>query len=672
MREEHVFVGLSRPLAMSSLTYGAVAPDNDADAGSTVAAPAENRRAGLMFAAVGAFVLSAMALTKGAVSHGKGNGVATALRGVANAAAVGTKSNVKLHDVRCGTNPLMRLSCEVHFGVFKDAVGTGEITEVTVQHVPSAGTKSMVYSSGKLEELEASDSSDTDGDSDYTFFKKAIYRVRPATEYKFAVYEKGTDGTVAEYWTTYTAPTGIRSDLDAGKTLVSLEGKPTFELLSFAWKEGSFRGIVSVDRDGYMVWYLNASSPSAAVSCDDGCDATTDTHIEAFGQIKDGVLAGAMCINNAAADKSGVAVMHPDGAGASRLSNSDLYSHADSEAAYTQIAGHECRPTKQGNLLLAGTEMHKLKSGSGESVLDNEKVGTVYREFIMEWNPQSNKIEKNVFVNDVEPLQQVLKAFKTNRQTAETLDIELMDDTYYDDDGALLEYIHISSICTSWDGEYYIVSMRDANGVFALERKTLELAWVLGGELPRTSSSFEFGDPAHDRFSNPHDAKLFAPDEEHPDSVGTLCLVDDGGERPGCEEGELGCYSRGVCYHLDKVKGTATKTFDFSYPNSPAPDGGALTKHEAAQDIYNKNGGAFAELHGGYFIAFTSIFKEPFSENSWAFEVSKSGKINMIAKLPHIESWTGGSDGSSGLYRVEVLSSINGERSNIENVGDFY
>ena len=132
---------------MSSLTYGAVATDKEADAGSTVAAPAENRRAGLMFAAVGAFVLSAMALTKGAVSHGKGNVVATALRGVANAAAVGTKSNVKLHDVRCGTNPLMRLSCEVHFGVFKDAVGTGEITEVTVQHVPSAGTKSMVYSS---------------------------------------------------------------------------------------------------------------------------------------------------------------------------------------------------------------------------------------------------------------------------------------------------------------------------------------------------------------------------------------------------------------------------------------------------------------------------------------------------------------------------------------------
>ena len=89
MREERItFVGLSRPLAMSSLTYGAVAPDNDADAGSTVAAPAENRRAGLMFAAVGAFVLSAMALTKGAVSHGKGNVVATALRGVDNAAAV--------------------------------------------------------------------------------------------------------------------------------------------------------------------------------------------------------------------------------------------------------------------------------------------------------------------------------------------------------------------------------------------------------------------------------------------------------------------------------------------------------------------------------------------------------------------------------------------------------
>ena len=48
--------------------------------------------------------------------------------------------------------------------------------------------------------------------------------------------------------------------------------------------------------------------------------------------------------------------------------------------------------------------------------------------------------------------------------------------------------------------------------------------------------------------------------------------------------------------------------------------------------------------------------------NSYAFETdADGGETKAIIKLPHIEDWTSASGGTSGLYRVLPITSVNGE-----------
>ncbi|KAH8043927.1 hypothetical protein JL722_14950 [Aureococcus anophagefferens] len=109
----------------------------------------------------------------------------------------------------------------------------------------------------------------------------------------------------------------------------------------------------------------------------------------------------------------------------------------------------------------------------------------------------------------------------------------------------------------------------------------------------------------------PHDAVL-----DTVNGTQRLCLMDEGyfaTPARAVESVDYYCYSRGVCYVLDAASGSASKAYDYSFPNN-----GVLSSlHLEAMDVFNKNGGDV--------------------------------------------DWTSASGGTSGLYRVLPITSVNGE-----------
>ncbi|KAH8084963.1 hypothetical protein JL720_7671 [Aureococcus anophagefferens] len=137
-------------------------------------------------------------------------------------------------------------------------------------------------------------------------------------------------------------------------------------------------------------------------------------------------------------------------------------------------------------------------------------------------------------------------------------------------------------------------------------------------------------------------------------------LDGEGDNEEQSESVDYYCYSRGVCYVLDAASGSASKAYDYSFPNN-----GVLSSlHLEAMDVFNKNGGDVVPVPDTRHMltAFTSVYKTQFASNSYAFETdADGGETKAIIKLPHIEDWTSASGGTSGLYRVLPITSVNGE-----------
>ena len=574
--------------------------------------------------------------------------------------------DVDISDVVCGNNEVMVLSCDVTLAVSQAALRSGALTQASLRFYPVEAPDRPAYA---LVDLVNAPSTGENAAGD-VLIVKTLYRLRPSTQYRLELLAgSGGDETAAILASAAMrlGTTGLSGAIDAGEALSLVDGAATWEMLVFAYKVGMFHGLAAVDGDGFLVWYVNASASSVLCDPNEPCHATPNAHIESFSQIRSGPYAGAFCVNDMLplSVYGGVELFGVDGANLQHFSGSNLPEANSSRSLELVLEGHECRGTPEGNILLTGFETQYLRNGTAAFVIDHKTVSKVDREFFIEWNPDNNVIEKNIWVNIDTPLPSVSQAIRSSGTQAANRTLDLEWSATADDDFTLM-YIHISSVSVSWCGKYFVVGMRDAEGVLGLHRVSMELAWKLQSALP--GSDFAFDSP-DDRFYQPHDAQLFEPDPAFPDSLGTLCLVDDGGERPECAQDDTlyyepsddgGCYSRGLCFALDLAAGAAHKTYSFAWPNNAWAN---LSTHERAQDLYNLNGGSIEELDGGYLVGFTSVYKAPFSNYSWAFQTTKQGEVLSIAKLPHVTQWAGGGNSVSGLYRVAAIPSLGGESS---------
>ncbi|KAH8072718.1 hypothetical protein JL721_3363 [Aureococcus anophagefferens] len=377
----------------------------------------------------------------------------------------------------------------------------------------------------------------------------------------------------------------------------------------------SFRGLVAVDRAGYAVWYFNRtiSAPGA--------------HVEAFSQFTSMRDTAHFCVN----DQNTVSVFVADAAGSvgATLLPEHVSNRTKNGTALESwtFMGHECRATRGGQIVTTGFALADV--GSQKLEVEDESIHYLAEEFFLLWDPfvEDEPVTELVWVSDYVSLEDAVKALDGEGDNEKVI-MEIVDvDDAVAATGSYLMYFHVSS-----------------------------LVWQFSSVLER--NDFSFASPS-DRFWDPHDAVL-----DTVNGTQRLCLMDEGYFRDACEEQsesvDYYCYSRGVCYVLDAASGSASKAYDYSFPNN-----GVLSSlHLEAMDVFNKNGGDVVPVPDTRHMltAFTSVYKTQFASNSYAFETdADGGETKAIIKLPHIEDWTSASGGTSGLYRVLPITSVNGE-----------
>ena len=136
--------------------------------------------------------------------------------------------------------------------------------------------------------------------------------------------------------------------------------------------------------------------------------------------------------------------------------------------------------------------------------------------------------------------------YESQRALGDTFDVK--DDGSYEDP---FDRVHVNSI--EPDGRRVIVSMRNTDGVYAIDKRTGDIIWKLGGE--ETPESLQvIGDPYEIPSGAQHDARLL-PD-------GTLSVFDN---RTGLEEAP-----RVTRWRIDEENMTATLVEEYEDPIAPS------------------------------------------------------------------------------------------------------
>lgn len=473
----------------------------------------------------------------------------------------------------------------------------------------------------------------------------ALFRLRGSASYAGRVVLRAEGAgkvTIVSEFDFRTAATGC--DAFDSAPLATVDGDPSFAVLMFPYADldDGFRGLVAVDSSGWVVWYWNRSTTDAS------------GQLEAFSQFRDTHVTQQYAFNDASSDTVGV--VDASGTIGSVLVPENLENYTKNGVVMEEFKfmGHEARALRDGNVITTGYALSDMAMK-----LENETISYLAEEFFVVWDPwtlaQPN-VQHLLWASDYVSLEDAVDVLKKQGESDNT---EVIMEIYPLDDALLQEfylmYFHISSVSVSDDDALYVVTLRNLHTVLAINRTSLELVWQFSSVLDR--NDFAFASEA-DKFWNPHDAQLTTVN-----GTQRLCLMDDGYYHNKCQEEVLHvdyyCYSRGVCYVLDEQAATSATAFEFSYPNR-----GVLTLEQQHEDIFNMNGGSVEPIPDSQHMltAFTSVYKNQWTNQSYAFETDATGQvIKSTALLPHVSSWSANNGATSGLYRVLPLKAINGE-----------
>ena len=213
-----------------------------------------------------------------------------------------------------------------------------------------------------------------------------------------------------------------------------------------------------------------------------------------------------------------------------------------------------------------------------------------------------------------------------------------------------IEYHHISSVSVGSESNILVAS-RDLNTVWSLAHDGSGRLWTFSSSL---DSDFAFERDV-DRFYQPHSATQLPN--------GDVMLIDDGSDRAGCTKDVTGgCFSRAICYELNKKTRTARVRWQFEVPYLLSDaDVGDWDIYE--RDVWNEVGGSVYRLsNGNYLVAFTSVSdQEAYDRKATCFafevDVDSGAAIRTQLAIPTPRQDQGKQNG----YRLKPWSSVSGE-----------
>ena len=236
-----------------------------------------------------------------------------------------------------------------------------------------------------------------------------------------------------------------------------------------------------------------------------------------------------------------------------------------------------------------------------------------------------------------------------------------------DESARAVEWLHASSAAVGADGNY-LVTFRNLDMVVSLHRDGSGVQWIMtsqSGFVSQTDYPLYTLTGAHGGAGLGDDdgiawadenARFFEPHAVHQTADGTVLLIDDGKERTNCT-GVPSCFSRAVAYELNHRKQTARLVWEFEWPLNHTH--GALAEESA--DLFSFDGGyvTYDERSGNYFTAFTAVEisdDDDAGHPAYAFEVSPGGHVVAKYRFSAVPITH-----KSGSYRVIPWDTVAGE-----------
>jgi hypothetical protein len=217
------------------------------------------------------------------------------------------------------------------------------------------------------------------------------------------------------------------------------------------------------------------------------------------------------------------------------------------DAAYREVARipageglagdlHEFALTDEGTALVLAYEREPVDL----SGVDGPRDGHMLNNYVQEIDIATGEVLLNWSARDHVPLTDTY---------SEMVEDAAATEERLDDDGSAespFDWFHVNSVAEDGDGRL-LVSARNTHAVYAIDRRTGEVAWTLGGR----SSDFTMADGA--TFAWQHDARRL-PD-------GTISIFDNQGDPPTADE------SRGLVLDLDGSEQEATVVRELVHPD---------------------------------------------------------------------------------------------------------
>ena len=341
--------------------------------------------------------------------------------------------------------------------------------------------------------------------TDGTSYSINIVRLRAETNYNFQVFGADSDGNNLDgptgVFRTGSLPLGLQ---DAEFLVVS--GRPTNDLTYLEFRQASFRGLVAIDGEGYIIWYYSGLSDEEPYVMDRRDD----------GNIV--YLAGGKRVV-----AKGLVEITPIGQELHRLEdicppNGPIH--------------HEVSILDDGRVMYLSRDVLRPGFGHPPVPQEGDTIGI--------WDPRddSNQIVWNIF--DFIPM-----SHRVSPDSDSTLPDQFMWGGC-DRDPSVQDWSHGNSVKEAWDGTV-IISLRHLDQIIAIDEDFQSIKWRLGGP----GSDFDFPDQ-RDRFYHQHTASLLPN--------GNVLLFDNGNGRPRSEGGE---YSRALELQLDFESMIAIKAWEF-------------------------------------------------------------------------------------------------------------
>lgn len=541
--------------------------------------------------------------------------------------ATASHLGVSLGNITCGHHSLMKLSCRVQIIAFDDswtekrAISSGNIA---VRYWPNGSALPPLWT--PMMPVNVSDTR-SNYKSNYALYEIELFRIRPSANYTVELYEEPTGASVSLVASgrMESVSTG-HQDIDA--RVANITGQtPSYGILTFAL--GSifgFEGLVSVDAEGYAVWYYVTGQQTMAFDQWENGNILMNT-------LPVGISAGNARINSV------LQIVSPTGESLEKY----VEECSGSWKNWCEES-HEASFNEKGNVI----SIRSHASHDTEGVFFKGKKWNILKnDQIVLWNPGiMNELVIRYELSDYLNKSAIKGYDMPNSFTNFTMRCGYSGSSAEPAVG--LEWMHASA-ATPIGNDYVLVALRNLDTLMLFNADGSGLEWSISSSIPGLNNFTFLPEDSYSmaRFYDPHTPNLRT--DEH--NTTFLSLISDGSNAPGCTTSYFThCFSRGMEYILDLENMTATLSWQFEWPLNSSSFIGDVEY----TDVFEFDGGSIEYMSevDRYLVAFTSIeVNELYGGYSYAFEVDMKGRHKNVIKLPP-STW------ASGLYRAKPFPNV--------------